>query len=115
MGEPLQNYPAVMGAVRGMVDVRRFGLSHDHVTISTVGVVPKIRQMTLDYPNLNLALSLHAPTQELRLQIVPSAKAFPLEKLMAACFDHCTASKKALFVEYVLVRGWVGGWVGRGI
>lgn len=59
MGEPLQNYPAVIAAVRGMVDVRRFALSHDHVTISTVGVVPKIRQMTADYPNLNLALSLH--------------------------------------------------------
>ena len=45
-----------------------------------------------------------APTQELRLKIVPSAKAFPLEKLMEACYDHVAASKKALFVEYVLVR-----------
>lgn len=45
-----------------------------------------------------------APTQELRLKIVPSAKAFPLEKLMQACYDHVAASKKALFVEYVLVR-----------
>ena len=59
MGEPLQNYPAVIGAVRAMVDVRRFGLSHDHVTISTVGIVHNIRKMTADYPNLNLALSLH--------------------------------------------------------
>lgn len=59
MGEPLQNYSAVIGAVRGMVDVRRFGLSHDHVTISTVGIVHNIRKMTADYPNLNLALSLH--------------------------------------------------------
>jgi adenine C2-methylase RlmN of 23S rRNA A2503 and tRNA A37 len=108
MGEPLQNTPAVFGAVRAMVDVRRFGLSHDHVTISTVGIVPQIRQMTQDHPHLNLALSLHAPTQELRLQIVPSAKAFPLDKLMAACWDHCAQSKKALFVEYVLVRRVLG-------
>jgi adenine C2-methylase RlmN of 23S rRNA A2503 and tRNA A37 len=52
-----------------------------------------------------LALSLHAPTQELRTRIVPSARAFPLDKLMPAVFDHVKAPNRQLFVEYCLVRG----------
>lgn len=105
MGEPLQNYDAVMDAVRGMTDVKRFRLSHHQVTISTVGIVHAIKRMTADFPQLNLALSLHAPSQALRQQIVPSAKAFPIEKLLAVCLEHTRVSKKPLFVEYVLLKG----------
>jgi len=104
MGEPLQNYNAVMDSVRGMTDVKRFRLSHHQVTISTVGVVHAIKKMSAEFPHLNLALSLHAPTQALRQQIVPSAKAFPIEKLLAACYEHTRVSKKPLFVEYVLLK-----------
>jgi len=104
MGEPLNNYDAVMDSVRGMTDVKRFRLSHHQVTISTVGVVHAIKKMSIDFPHLNLALSLHAPTQALRQQIVPSAKAFPIEKLLAACYEHTRVSKKNLFVEYVLLK-----------
>jgi hypothetical protein len=104
MGEPLQNYEAVMDSVRGMTDVKRFRLSHHQVTISTVGVVHAIKKMSAEFPHLNLALSLHAPTQALRQQIVPSAKAFPIEKLLAACYEHTRVSKKPLFVEYVLLK-----------
>jgi sorting nexin-8 len=69
MGEPLNNYHAVLSAVHGMVDVKRFGLRKSHVTVSTVGVLPYMRKLIADAPWVNLALSLHAPTQDLRLQV----------------------------------------------
>jgi len=103
MGEPLQNYPAVLSAVRAMVDSRLFGLSPTHVTVSTVGVVPYIRKMTQDIPNVNLALSLHAPTQELRETIVPSATQYKLDKLMEAITDHQRITGKRILIEYILI------------
>ena len=103
MGEPLNNYKAVLDAVRVLVDTRAFGLSPSRVTISTVGVVPRILQMATDCPAVNLALSLHAPTQDLRLKIVPSAKAYPLPRLMDACLQWQEKTGKRLLVEYVVL------------
>ena len=74
MGEPLNNYKAVIKAVNAMADVKRFGLSKAHITVSTVGVIPYMKRLAQDAPGVNLALSLHAPNQELRLKIVPTAK-----------------------------------------
>ena len=84
MGEPLNNYTQVSSAVQMMVDPQIFALRRSAVTVSTVGVIPRILQMIDDLPGVSLALSLHAPTQDLRKTIVPSAKAYPLDKLMAA-------------------------------
>lgn len=84
MGEPLNNYLAVREAVRMMTDTGMgFGLRRSAVTVSTVGVVPRIADLAADLPGVSLALSLHAPTQELRQRIVPSAKAYKLDKLIA--------------------------------
>lgn len=63
MGEPLNNYEAVLASIRGMSDSRMFKLSPRHITLSTVGVVPRMRQLTVDAPETQLALSLHAPSQ----------------------------------------------------
>lgn len=95
MGEPLNNYPAVRAAAAAMTDPRRFGLRRAAVTISTVGVVPRILSLAEDLPGLSLALSLHAPTQELRQSIVPSARAYKLDKLLAAvdAYQHRTRQK----------------------
>lgn len=84
MGEPMNNYDEVASAVHMMIDPQAFALRRSAVTISTVGVIPRMLQMMTDLPGVSLALSLHAPTQELRKTIVPSAKAYPLDKLMAA-------------------------------
>ncbi len=84
MGEPLNNYNEVSSAVKMMVDPQVFALRRSAVTVSTVGVIPRMLQMMEDLPGVSLALSLHAPTQELRKTIVPSAKSYPLDKLMAA-------------------------------
>lgn len=80
----MNNYDEVASAVQMMIDPQAFALRRSAVTISTVGVIPRMLQMMTDLPGVSLALSLHAPTQELRKTIVPSAKAYPLDKLMAA-------------------------------
>lgn len=104
MGEPLNNYKAVVEGARIMTG-RCFGLSPTHITISTVGVVPRMLSIANDLPGVNLALSLHAPTQELRCQIVPTAKAYPLHKLMDALHSYQTASERSVLIEYVMLAG----------
>lgn len=66
MGEPLNNYDAVKAAVNLMTDSRAFGLCRRHITVSTVGVIPRIKQLAADLPGVSLALSLHAPNQAWR-------------------------------------------------
>eukprot|EP00730_Choanoeca_flexa_P013746 TRINITY_DN5659_c0_g1_i1.p1 TRINITY_DN5659_c0_g1~~TRINITY_DN5659_c0_g1_i1.p1 ORF type:complete len:466 (+),score=98.01 TRINITY_DN5659_c0_g1_i1:59-1456(+) len=109
MGEPLDNYQAVKMAVKGMTDVKRFSLSAAKVAISTVGVVPRMLDMPRDMPDVGLAVSLHAPTQALREQIVPTGKAWHIDRIVAA-MDEFVAhrmSRKArrnhILVEYVLI------------
>lgn len=105
MGEPMNNYDAVCSAARAMTDSKRFGLRRSAVTISTVGVIPRILSMPDDLPGLSLALSLHAPTQQLRETIVPSAKAYKLDKLMQAIASYQQRTQQKVFVEYVMLAG----------
>lgn len=88
-----------------MTDSRMFALSARHVTVSTVGVTDKIRALARDAPTARLALSLHAPTQQLRERIVPSAKAYKLPALLGAVQDYVEATGNRVFVEYVMLRG----------
>ena len=94
MGEPLNNYGAVRAAVAAMTDVHRFRLSPSCVTVSTVGVIKRILDLARDLPQVNLALSLHAPTQALRARFVPSASGAPLDKLMAAMDAYIGATRR---------------------
>ena len=111
MGEPLDNYDAVIKACRAMTDVRRFGLASSRISISTVGVVPRMLQLAEDGPEFGLALSLHAPNQQLRSQIVPTAKAWPLPKIIDAMENFITAQatrnkiRSHVLIEYVLISG----------
>eukprot|EP00040_Diaphanoeca_grandis_P036291 m.230960 g.230960 ORF g.230960 m.230960 type:complete len:482 (+) comp33591_c2_seq1:205-1650(+) len=109
MGEPLDNYNAVYKSIQGMVDVRRWSLKYSQVSVSTVGVVPRLRQLAKDIPKINLALSLHAPTQEVRAEIVPSSKAWHIDDIMKA-LDFFVAEQnnavtvpKTVLIEYVLI------------
>ncbi|KAH7423095.1 hypothetical protein KP509_12G039100 [Ceratopteris richardii] len=102
MGEPMNNYSAVVRAAKSMTG-RCFHLSPKHITISTVGIIPRIISLKADFPEVSLAISLHAPTQELRSEIVPAARAFPLSKLIAAVDDYLTESKSKVFIEYVML------------
>ncbi|GIL87433.1 hypothetical protein Vretifemale_15543 [Volvox reticuliferus] len=105
MGEPLNNYEAVRSAVAMITDSRFFGLRRRHVTVSTVGIIPRIKQLAQDLPGVSLALSLHAPTQELRAKIVPSARAYKLPALMEAVRAYQANSSQRVFYEYVMLAG----------
>ena len=105
-GEPLKNYDAVVEALGGFVDVSRFAMQKQHVTVSTVGVVSAMERLTREHPGVSLALSLHAPNDALRGRIVPAARGQSMERLMAALDGHLAAcmrhtrSAKGLMVEY---------------
>ncbi|KAJ3369816.1 hypothetical protein GGF31_004887 [Allomyces arbusculus] len=103
MGEPGQNMPAVFAAIQTMTNRRILGLAPRNVCVSTVGVIPLMHQLLDECPGVNLALSLHAPTQEIRNEIVPSAKVYPLDALMAAV-DAYIARNKRILIEYILIK-----------
>ena len=104
MGEPMNNYDAVVSAVRALVDKNAFGLSPNRVTVSTVGIVPRMQQFVHDLPNISLALSLHAPNQDLRASFVPAARAYPLPRLMEAVDDYIRDTGRKILIEYCLLR-----------
>ncbi|MGB8266132.1 MAG: 23S rRNA (adenine(2503)-C(2))-methyltransferase RlmN [Candidatus Velthaea sp.] len=105
MGEPFHNYDAVMDAVRLLNDPRGFGLGHRHITISTVGVVPRIDQFADEGVQVNLAISLHAPTDEIRSRIMPVNKRWPVAELMAAVKRYIAKTNRKVFFEYVMLEG----------
>ncbi len=105
MGEPLANYEAVLTATRIMQDDLAYMFSKYRVTISTSGIVPAIRQLTQD-ADLSLAVSLHAPTNELRDELVPINRKYPLEELIPACRDYLRGDRRRKITwEYVMLDG----------
>ncbi|KAJ6815886.1 uncharacterized protein M6B38_418600 [Iris pallida] len=104
MGEPLNNYNALVEAVQIMTGYP-FQLSPKRVTVSTVGIIHAINKIHEDLPNVNLAVSLHAPDQEIRCQIMPAARAFPLGKLMDALQLYQKNSQQKILIEYIMLDG----------
>lgn len=106
MGEPLLNFDNVVNALDLMLDDFAYGLSKRRVTISTSGVVPGLEKL-IDHIDVALALSLHAPNNELRSQLVPLNRKYPIEILFPAVKNYIKASKanKKVTIEYVLLKG----------
>lgn len=105
MGEPLLNMKAVVPALRLMMDDFGFGLSKRHVTVSTSGVVPKMDRLREEV-DVSLAVSLHAPNDELRDRLVPLNRAHPLAELMAACRRWVAGPRRRhIMFEYVMLDG----------
>ncbi len=105
MGEPLANLDAVVAAVRMLVDPDLFGISPRRVTISTVGLVPKMDELAaLDLP-MNLAVSLHAPNDRIRGLIVPANRRWKIEDVLAASRRYVERTKRRVTFEYVLLGG----------
>lgn len=105
MGEPLLNYQPVLDAINLMLDDNAYGLSKYRVTLSTSGVLPMMRQLKQD-SDCALAVSLHAPTDQLRNQLVPINKKYPLKELMAVCRDYFPMNgKRFITFEYVMLAG----------
>ncbi len=105
MGEPFHNYDAVLDAVRLLNDPYGFGLGHRHITISTVGLVPQIDRFAGEHLQVNLAISLHAPTDEQRSALMPVNRRWPISELMAACARYEQKTKRKIFFEYVMLAG----------
>src|SRR5918994_6332682 len=107
MGEPLANYKAVIGAVRRLTDPSPAGLgmSARGVTVSTVGLVPRIRQLTDEGIPVTLALSLHAPDDELRNELVPINTRFSVAETVEAAWNYAARTKRRVSIEYAMMRG----------
>src|SRR3954449_596417 len=103
MGEPLHNYANVLQALRILNSSEGFNLGARHMTVSTVGLVPAIRKLSQEPLQVNLAISLHAPTDELRSQTMPVNRKYPLTELLAACKDYIAATHRQVTFEYVLL------------
>jgi 23S rRNA (adenine2503-C2)-methyltransferase len=105
MGEPLQNYDAVLPALRLMLDDNAYGLSRRRVTLSTSGMVPMIDRLAAECP-VALAVSLHAPNDALRDTLVPLNRKYPLRELLAACRRYLrSAPRDFITFEYVMLDG----------
>ncbi|MBX9258630.1 23S rRNA (adenine(2503)-C(2))-methyltransferase RlmN [Desmonostoc muscorum CCALA 125] len=103
LGEPLLNTENVLAALRTLnQDV---GIGQRSLTVSTVGIRDRIRQFAQHHLQITLAVSLHAPNQELREKLIPSARAYPLEDLLAECREYVEITGRRVTFEYVLLAG----------
>jgi len=105
MGEPFLNYAAVLTAVRRFNDPGGMNIGARRITISTIGIPDKIRALAGENLQVNLAVSLHAPNDELRRQLVPLANKIPIQDIMAACHDYVAQTNRRVTYEYVLIEG----------
>ena len=104
MGEPLLNYDNVVRAMRIMLDDYGFGLSKRRITLSTAGVIPAIRQLREDC-DVSLAVSLHAPDDTLRNELVPLNRKYPIRALLDSCREYVGEGRRRVTFEYVLLAG----------
>lgn len=105
MGEPLLNYTNVKHAIEIMTDQKKIDLSSRRITISTCGIVPWILKLAEDFPQVSLAVSLHAPNDTARWKIMPVDQTYPLHELMNALSEYEHLTNKRVFYEYIMIRG----------
>lgn len=105
MGEPLLNYDHTIAAVRRLIDQRAIGLPPGRVTLSTVGIVPGIEQLAAENLPIKLAISLHAATDDLRSELVPINRRYPLDDLFAAVSKYVTKTQRRVLFEWVMIDG----------
>jgi len=105
MGEPLANYAPTLRALRILKAPYGLGIGMRHLTVSTVGLVPQIRMLAQERLQLTLAVSLHAPDDELRSALVPINRRWPISELLAASAEYVRQTGRRVSVEYVLLEG----------
>lgn len=104
IGEPFDNYDAVMRFLRIVTDQKGLCITPSHITVSTSGLAPKIRRFAHEGIPIRLAISLHAPTDEIRSQLMRINDAYPLEELMAAIREYIEMTNHRVFFEYIMIR-----------
>ena len=105
MGEPFDNYEQVSEFLRQIHDPAGIGLSYRNITVSSCGLIPKIEQFGKDFPQVNLAISLHASDQQIREKLMPVAGVYSLDALIPACRAHAEATGRRVSFEYALIAG----------
>ncbi|MDD5440389.1 MAG: 23S rRNA (adenine(2503)-C(2))-methyltransferase RlmN, partial [Candidatus Omnitrophica bacterium] len=105
MGEPLDNFDNVARAIRIMNDPGSLGIGSRRITVSTCGIVPGIEKLSSLDLQINLSISLHATTDELRDRLVPVNRKYPLDRLIDACLDYEERTGRMITLEYVLLAG----------
>ncbi len=105
IGEPLDNFENVLDFLNLLEDEKGFGMSHRHVSLSTCGLVDKIRELSGKKLQITLSVSLHAPNNERRDQIMPVNRRYPIEELIAACRDYTRITGRRISFEYALIAG----------
>jgi 23S rRNA (adenine2503-C2)-methyltransferase len=105
MGEPLNNYTAVVGAIRRWARADTLKFSPRRVTVSTIGLVPFIERLSAEALPVNLAISLHAPDDELRSSMIPVNRKYPIAAIVGAARAHASRTGRRISYEYVLLDG----------
>ncbi|HPR34215.1 MAG TPA: 23S rRNA (adenine(2503)-C(2))-methyltransferase RlmN [Anaerolineaceae bacterium] len=105
MGEPFLNYDEVMSSITRLTDQKGLNFGARRITISTVGILPRIRQFTEAKSQVNLALSLHAPNDALRSALVPANEFYPLSALIEASKKYTDYTHRRVLIEYALIDG----------
>ena len=105
MGEPFHNYDNVLAAIRTINGPDAFGLGARQIAISTAGWIPGIDRLAEEPMQIKLALSLHAPDDELRSKLMPVTKRYPIAELMEACRRYRERTRRRVFIEYLLLAG----------
>jgi len=105
IGEPFDNYEAVMRAVRIINDGDGLNIGARKITVSTSGVVPGIERLSGEGMQVELSVSLHAPSDELRSKLMPVNRKYPLSSLIKACADYTAETGRIITFEYVMIKG----------
>lgn len=104
-GEPFDNYDNVARFLRLAHDPRGLNLSLRHITVSTCGIIPNMKRFSEEFPQVNLAVSLHASNDRLRSQLMPVNRRYPMAELIKACKEYVKGTGRRITFEYTLVRG----------
>ena len=104
IGEPFDNYDNVMDFINIINDPKGINIGIRHITVSTCGIVPKIREFTKERAGVNLAISLHAPNDEIRNKIMPINKAYNISEVMDAVKDYIKETNRRVTFEYILLK-----------
>lgn len=106
MGEPFLNYENVLGAIKILNDKNSFNIGARHISISTVGVTEGIRKLAEESLQVNLAISLHAPNDKLRTEIMPAGKKYFIKKILTAVGEYLEATGRRVMFEYLMIKNF---------
>jgi len=104
MGEPFLNYQNIIGAIKILNDKEGFNLGARHFSISTVGIVDGIENLAKEKLQINLAISLHAPNDELRSKLMPIDKKYPIKKILNSIDDYIKRTRRRVMFEYIMIK-----------